>query len=152
MTELEARLELVLEKHITSLEVEIDLFHYAHPNYQPIVESCRSLLRRLGNPIVRHNFRQGNRLANFLAKEGNLLEVNNVTCILEAAPAGAKPILQAGKNGVATTRSISLSTCTKVAMLGNLNMIPKIVTSSDAITTIATRGANSILTTATVMS
>ncbi|KAH0743314.1 hypothetical protein KY290_031307 [Solanum tuberosum] len=78
MTELEALhtgLELVLDNHTTSLEVEIDsievidLFYYAHPNYQPIVESCRSLLRRLGNPVVRHNFRQGNRLADFLAKE-----------------------------------------------------------------------------------
>lgn len=53
------------------------------------MESCRALLRRLGNPVICHNFRQGNRLADSLAKEESLLEVNNVTCILEAAPEDA---------------------------------------------------------------
>ncbi|KAH0655684.1 hypothetical protein KY285_030566 [Solanum tuberosum] len=119
LTELEAlhtRLELVLDNHITSLEVEIDSIEVA------------------------------------IEEVGESSEVNNVTRILEATPAGAKPILQADKSGAATTRSISLSTCTKLAMLGNLNIIPSVVTSSDAITTITAGDANSISATATVMS
>ncbi|KAH0653027.1 hypothetical protein KY289_030705 [Solanum tuberosum] len=109
LTELEAlhtRLELVLDNHITSLEVEIDSIEVA---IEEVGESS-------------------------------------------ATPAGAKPILQADKSGAATTRSISLSTCTKLAMLGNLNIIPSVVTSSDAITTITAGDANSISATATVMS
>ncbi|KAH0665687.1 hypothetical protein KY285_026893 [Solanum tuberosum] len=159
MAELQALhtgLEIALDKHITTLEVEVDstevieLFNYAHPNYQSTVESCRSLLRRLGNPVVRHNFRQGNKLADFLAKEGSLLELNNDDHILVAAPAGARPILKADKNGETTTKSISLSTCTKLAMIRNLNIICNGVTSIDANST-TTREASSLSTTATVM-
>ncbi|KAH0650465.1 hypothetical protein KY284_030377 [Solanum tuberosum] len=106
MTELEALhtgLELVLDNHITSLEVEIGSIEVA---IEEVGESS-------------------------------------------ATPAGAKPILQADKNGAATTRSISLSTCTKLAMLVNLNIIPSVVTSSNAITA---GDANSISATTTVTS
>lgn len=140
MAELQALhtgLEIALERNISALEVEvvstkvIEHFKYVHPNYQSIVESCRFPLRRLGNPVVRHNFRQGNRLADSLAMEGMLLDMKNEDYILLVAPSAARPNLLADKNGEATTRTIFLSTCTKLAILGNLNIICNGVTTND---------------------
>ncbi|KAH0643041.1 hypothetical protein KY290_034644 [Solanum tuberosum] len=95
----------------------------------------RLLLRRLGNPVLRHNFRQGNKLADFLAKEGSKLNTTNETAILETTPPGATPILQADKDGVVTNRQLSVSTSTKLAMFGNQNVLRNDVTSTDAIIT-----------------
>ncbi|KAH0724806.1 hypothetical protein KY284_000671 [Solanum tuberosum] len=143
-------LTLALEKQTLPIEVEIDstevieLFQYAHPNFQSTIESCMSLLKKLGNPVVHHNFRQGNRLADFLAKEGSILSMNNNSPILAATPADARSILQADKDGVAITRRMSLATCSKLSMLGNLNVLFD-VSSSDA-NIIAHRAPNIIAT------
>ncbi|KAH0714982.1 hypothetical protein KY284_007887 [Solanum tuberosum] len=95
----------------------------------------RFLLRRLGNPVLRHNFRQGNKLANFLAEEGSRLNTTTETAILETTPPGATPILQVDKDGVVTNRQLSVSTSTKLVVFGNQNVLSNDVTSIDAITT-----------------
>ncbi|KAK4711266.1 hypothetical protein R3W88_005779 [Solanum pinnatisectum] len=157
----ELGLQLAFERGMIPLEIETDLteviefLHHSHPIYLSVLDSCRSLLRRLGNPMVRHHFRQANKLADFLAKEGCNISVINYLVVLVAPPEKANIILRADKDGVSSTRSISLSTCTKLATLGNLSVMEfdnhinrnasNIVTTTNASNNNATRDANSII-------
>lgn len=77
---LETDLQLALDLLMMPIEVEtdpievIDLLQHTHLIYQSVVDSCRFLLSRLGNPILCHKFREGNKLADFLAKKGCMLD------------------------------------------------------------------------------
>lgn len=70
---LENGLHLALTNHLHVTEVESNSTEVIEPLVQPsdtyhsILSSCRLLLKMLGNPVVRHNFREENRLANLLA-------------------------------------------------------------------------------------
>lgn len=100
--------------------------------------------------MVHHNVRKENGLANFLAKKERLLDLYNKDYILVAAPVCVRPILQANRNGETTNQSISISTCNKLAMLGNLNILCNGVDSIDA-NSITTGEANSLSTTNVVL-
>ncbi|KAH0730097.1 hypothetical protein KY289_001285 [Solanum tuberosum] len=58
-----------------NLEIETDLseilqlMDHAKPPYDVIISVCRSLLKKLQNPVVRHSYRQGNYVADILAKQ-----------------------------------------------------------------------------------
>lgn len=75
--------------------------------------------------MVRHKFREGNRVTNVLAEEGSR-QNNYGTISLLQPPVGAQSILQADKEGVATTRKVACSAFAKLALLGNLNLLPKL--------------------------
>ncbi|KAK4718362.1 hypothetical protein R3W88_016700 [Solanum pinnatisectum] len=152
---------LALDRGMIPLEIETDVteiiefLHYSHPIYLSMLDLCRSLLRRLGNLVVRHNFCEANKLADFLAKEGCNISIISHLAVLVAPLEKANIILRADKDGETSTRSISLSTCTKLATLGNLSVmkytnyinrdISNIVTTTNASHSSATRDANSII-------
>ncbi|KAH0633698.1 hypothetical protein KY289_036659 [Solanum tuberosum] len=57
------------ERQITNLEIETD--------------SSEVITKKLGNPLIRHSFREGNKLAHLLATQGTLQgESNEVTHLL----------------------------------------------------------------------
>lgn len=41
-----------------------------YPSYNALISNCRYWRRRLGNPPIQHNFREGNQVAQELAQQG----------------------------------------------------------------------------------
>ncbi|KAF3631896.1 putative Cysteine/Histidine-rich C1 domain family protein [Capsicum annuum] len=77
LVELEALqegLRMAILHNLSPMEIESDstelrnLLHYPFPPYTDIVNACRSMLKSLGNPVVRHSFRQANRVADILSR------------------------------------------------------------------------------------
>ncbi|KAG5596570.1 hypothetical protein H5410_037802, partial [Solanum commersonii] len=62
-----------IEVEIDSIEI-IQLLEHNQPTYESITLSCRSLLKKLGNLVVRHNT---NKVADILAKQGTKLTKSN---------------------------------------------------------------------------
>lgn len=89
---LQQGLQLAAELHHWPLEVETDsteviqLLEQHHPIYQSLINSCRCLLKRLGNLLVRHSFRQANTIAHLLAKEGPKQAVRNQLSVMVSPP------------------------------------------------------------------
>ncbi|KAH0705586.1 hypothetical protein KY289_010662 [Solanum tuberosum] len=70
-----------LEVGIDSLEI-LQFLEDSPPTYSSIIMSCRSMLKKLGNPTVRYNFRQANMVADVLSKIGAKLTMTNQPQIL----------------------------------------------------------------------
>lgn len=85
MLEIEALLQglrLVVNLNLNVIEIENDsteilqVLQQAHPIYSTLVNDCRSLMKKLGNPLIHHNFRQANKVAYFLSKMGAKLTLS----------------------------------------------------------------------------
>ncbi|KAH0641835.1 hypothetical protein KY290_033455 [Solanum tuberosum] len=86
MTELEALLNGLNITHsynLMPIEIKMDsieaikLLENMHPTYHSIILHCRSILKKLGNPMVRHSLRQGNKVADILSRLGCKLTHTN---------------------------------------------------------------------------
>ncbi|XP_075077925.1 uncharacterized protein LOC142164249 [Nicotiana tabacum] len=125
--------KLAYEKKLASLEIDTDstdiiqlLEHNSFPAYTNIIFECRYLLKKLGNPVVRHSFRKGNKVAHVLSKLGCKQQPTSTTTILNSPPDAVKRVIQKDKNATSTTRLLSSSICNKLAMFENLSIIPTI--------------------------
>lgn len=70
-------LKLAVAYHFTNLQIETDstfipsLIKTANsPPYNALISKCRYWLKRLGNPLILHNFREGNKITHELAQYG----------------------------------------------------------------------------------
>ncbi|XP_070022415.1 uncharacterized protein LOC142177008 [Nicotiana tabacum] len=136
---LHAGLKLAHDKGLAPLEIDTDsmdiiqlLEHNIFPAYTNTILECRYLLKRLGNPVVRHSFREGNKVAHFLCKLGSKQQhLSSTTTILHSSPDPVKRVIEEDKNEASTTRLVSSSICNSLEVFGNLSIIPTI-TNSDA--------------------
>nr|XP_009773160.1 PREDICTED: uncharacterized protein LOC104223422 [Nicotiana sylvestris] len=62
---------LSLEFETNATEIPQLLSYNNYSLYSNLVNECKLLLKELENPLIRHNFREGNRLAHVLAMEGD---------------------------------------------------------------------------------
>ncbi|KAK6804968.1 hypothetical protein RDI58_002752 [Solanum bulbocastanum] len=108
---------LEIETNLTEI---LQLLDCAKQPYDIIISDCRSLLRKLQNPVVRHSFRQGNYVADILAKQGSKLTNYDKTTLLQSLPDSIKDQLAKDKNGVTSTRTVKSSTRNKLARFDNL--------------------------------
>ncbi|XP_019255539.1 PREDICTED: uncharacterized protein LOC109234131 [Nicotiana attenuata] len=134
---LQSGLNLAYEKRLAPLEIDTDstdiiklLQHNISPAITNFILECRYLLNKLGNPVIRHSFREGNKVAHFLCKWGSKHHLSSTTIILHSPPDAVKKAIQDDKNEVLTTRLISSSICNILAVLENLSIIPA-TTNSD---------------------
>ncbi|KAG5620361.1 hypothetical protein H5410_005579 [Solanum commersonii] len=81
------------------------------------------MLRRLENPVVRHNIQQRNKVADFLCKIGSQLTTTPQSYVLHTPPEAATEFLKAYKEGVLVSKQILRSSCNKLARYGNLSVI-----------------------------
>ncbi|KAK6781886.1 hypothetical protein RDI58_019682 [Solanum bulbocastanum] len=122
-------LQLDITYNLKPLEVEFDstdlLLYLEEPIslYSPLISSCISMLRKLGNQVVRHNFWQGNKVADFLCKIACQLTTTPQSCVLLSPVAAAEDLLKTDKEGVLSSKLILRSTCNKLARFGNLFVI-----------------------------
>ncbi|KAH0687200.1 hypothetical protein KY284_017753 [Solanum tuberosum] len=72
----EQGLKLALIRGLMPLEINTDcqelisIIINDHPSYSNMFLDCKDLLRRLGSPPIQHSFRETNRVADALAREG----------------------------------------------------------------------------------
>ncbi|WMV49929.1 hypothetical protein MTR67_043314, partial [Solanum verrucosum] len=132
MIELEALLTGLNIAHaynFSPIEVEtdsaeaIELLEKMQPTYSSIVLHCRSILKKLESPVVRHSLRQGNKVADVLSRLGCKLTQTNNPRILLAPPDIVKKKLQADQVGASSIKIVVWSTCNKLARFGNLSVI-----------------------------
>ncbi|KAK4727234.1 hypothetical protein R3W88_032151 [Solanum pinnatisectum] len=90
----------------------LQFLDHALPPYECIILRCRSLLKKLQNSLVRHSFfRQGNYVADILAKQGSIF--------FQSPQDYIKDQLATDKNGDISTRLIRPFMCNKLAQFGN---------------------------------
>ncbi|KAK4726506.1 hypothetical protein R3W88_031423 [Solanum pinnatisectum] len=115
MSEIEAflaGLHIAFTHNLFPLEVETDSLEILQfledspPTYSSIIMSCRSMLKKLGNPMVRHNFRQANMVADVLSKICAKLTMTNQPHILLSPPEAVKDYLKADLGGVLSNKLI----------------------------------------------
>lgn len=80
-----------------------------HELYTNLIFESRSLLQVLEATRINHTFREQNRVADRLAKEGSKLMQLGVPIILSSPPASAVPFVEADKEGKVFARLINPS-------------------------------------------
>ncbi|XP_075077395.1 uncharacterized protein LOC142164114 [Nicotiana tabacum] len=123
---LKTGLQLACEKNFLSLEIETDATDIIHMHdrdtcsmYSNLVTECKSLLKKLENPPIRHNFREGNKVAHFLSTQGSK-QANNIPLSLwEQPPDAFLKIVHDDKIGSTEPRLVSSNVLTSLAELGN---------------------------------
>lgn len=73
------------------------------------------MLKKLGNPTVRHNFRLANMVADVLSKIGEKLTLPNQPHMLLSPPEAVKDYLKADLGVALSSKLILWSTCNKLA-------------------------------------
>ncbi|KAH0776460.1 hypothetical protein KY290_007871 [Solanum tuberosum] len=107
---------------LDSIEV-IEALEYTQPIYATKVNSCRLLMKRLGNPLVRHCFRQANKVADFLSRLGTKLTPSAQATILSPPPDHTLSLIKDDQQGLISTKQVLRTTCNKLACFGNLAVI-----------------------------
>lgn len=105
-----------------SLEV-ISLLQQPSYPYSNIVISYRSILKKLANQVVWHDFRQENGMANGLSKLGSQLSRTFSWCVLLSPPDVVQLQLQQDHEGLLHSKLVSWSTCNKLLHFGNQSII-----------------------------
>ncbi|KAF3671757.1 hypothetical protein FXO37_07859 [Capsicum annuum] len=121
MTELEALLhglEIAANYHFTDSVEILHLLQHPLPRYTDIIHNCRLLLRNVGNPVVQHNFREANAVADVLSRKGEHLH-SPTKCVLTSPPAELEDLLQQDNTGVLCRRLVSWSLYNTLLSLGN---------------------------------
>ncbi|XP_047263363.1 uncharacterized protein LOC107860336 isoform X3 [Capsicum annuum] len=68
----------------------------------------RLMLRNMGNPVVQHNFREANKVADCLAKLGANLNLPGTVISLRSPPLAAATHLADDVEGIVSTRLVTL--------------------------------------------
>ncbi|KAH0683486.1 hypothetical protein KY290_022104 [Solanum tuberosum] len=105
LTALIQGLKLALSRGLMPLEINTDckelmnIIINDHPSYSNMLLDCRDLLRRLGSPQIHHSFRETNRVADALAREGSKTVQDNSFLCLDVPPLFVLDALEADKEG-----------------------------------------------------
>ncbi|KAK6773715.1 hypothetical protein RDI58_028953 [Solanum bulbocastanum] len=105
-------LEVAIARELIITEVETDAtevikqIQHPSPLFSNIVNECRYALRKLGNPKIRHNFREGNTVAHTLATEGHQRATTNEVMLLVEPQPWAEDCLNNDSFGGYTTRKM----------------------------------------------
>lgn len=131
---LQESLQLAASNNLAPIEVETDatevltLLEKPQPFLHSIILTCRQLLRQLGNLVVRHNFRQGNKVADFLATQGSSLHLFNKLYVMPTPLPAVMQKMDADKKGVIARKWVTTTTSNSLTMLCNISIISTNVT------------------------
>ena len=116
-------LKLVVDCSIVPTEIELDSIEAieALENSQPIymrkINHSRLLMKRLGNPPIRHSFRKANKVADFLSGPGTKLSPSDQATILSAPPDHTMSLVKDDQQRAIYTKLVLRTTCNKLAVL-----------------------------------
>nr|XP_033517676.1 uncharacterized protein LOC117281929 [Nicotiana tomentosiformis] len=111
-----------LEKETDSTDV-LQCLEHGYPTYNTIICECSWLMLQLKQVVVRHSFRQANRVSHVLAKEASKVSSLNHALRFAALPHFLEAQFLEDKGGKYFIRFISDNAYTKLAEYGNQNAI-----------------------------
>ncbi|KAH0707319.1 hypothetical protein KY290_010438 [Solanum tuberosum] len=132
MAEIEAlldNLKIATDCSIVPIEIELDSIEViealedTQSIYASKINSYRLLMKRLGNPLVRHSFRQANKVADFLSRLDTKLTPSAQATILSTPPDHTMSLIKDDQQGVISIKLVLRTTCNKLACFGNLTVI-----------------------------
>lgn len=85
--------------------------------------SCRSLLKKLENPMVRHIFRQSIKVADALAKQGSKQLTSSPSSFVQPPFDDVKCCVETQKTRIASTRLVSTSICNNFVKFDNMSIV-----------------------------
>lgn len=106
-------LQLALSHNLLPLEVEtdpIEVIHLLHNDnlvYSHLLNDCRYVLHQLGNPSIKHTYREENMVADRLAKQLFESTTPTNTTVYYAAPTFVLDLLHADMHGPPYVRRVS---------------------------------------------
>ncbi|KAF3650356.1 hypothetical protein FXO38_17197, partial [Capsicum annuum] len=117
-------LQLAYSHHIYPLEVEtvsvdlLRLLNKTNSQLSSLVSHSRFYLKKLANPLLRHNFGEANRVAHLLAMEGNgRLDTSPV--VFWSQPSFVTSAVHEDMQLSTVCRKVSSMYCSNLARLGN---------------------------------
>ncbi|KAK4736064.1 hypothetical protein R3W88_010325 [Solanum pinnatisectum] len=78
------------------------------------------------NPVIQHNFREGNKVAHVLASQARTSNTNESCVVFVTPPTMVTHCLAVDLAGHNTTKQVSLATCINLPKFGNSN-IPNVI-------------------------
>ncbi|XP_049394520.1 uncharacterized protein LOC125858752 [Solanum stenotomum] len=132
MVEIEALLDdlkITADCSIVPIEIELDSIEViealedTQSIYASKINSYGLLMKRLGNPLVRHSFRQANKVADFLSRLGTKLTPSAQATILSTPADHTMSLIKDDQQGVISTKLVLRTTCNKLACFDNLTVI-----------------------------
>lgn len=108
--DLQKGLLIALRSNLVPLEINIDckgiiqLLINDHLSYTNVLYDCREMLRKLGNTLIHHRFREENKMADALAKEGSKLKGANSFIFWSIPPFFVSAELEADKTETSFAR------------------------------------------------
>lgn len=88
-----------------------------------VINDCRFALKKLGNPQVRHNFREGNIVGHILETEGCQRDTTTALQFLMEPPTWIKESLENYYIGRYVSRKINMLFSNYLSKFGNLSVL-----------------------------
>ncbi|XP_070018275.1 uncharacterized protein [Nicotiana sylvestris] len=133
---LEQGLKLAVDMPFVAIEIEsystdiIKMLIDENDSANACLLNCRSLMHRLKSPVIRHNFREGNAVADCLAKEAVKNFKPDKCYHLARPPLFAEAILEKDMQSLCFgIKQLSTSVCNSLVTLNNSNVLRDYVTS-----------------------
>ncbi|XP_070007256.1 uncharacterized protein [Nicotiana sylvestris] len=133
---LEQGLKLAVEMPFAAIEIEsnsmdiIKMLIDENGSSNACLLNCRSLMHQLKFPVIRNNFREGNAVADCLAKEAVKNFKSDKCYHLACPPLFVEAILEKDMQGLYFgTKQLSTSVCNSLVTLNNSNVLRGYVTS-----------------------
>ncbi|OIT20644.1 hypothetical protein A4A49_62761, partial [Nicotiana attenuata] len=129
-------LHITMQGNFIPCEIETDatevirFLEEDYPTYKSFLDECRYLMEKLmerGETRMKHNFREGNKVAHLLAKEALFQPTYNITSFLREPPNFVENMYYKDKEGRNNVRECTLLACNILASLGNDNALSGIV-------------------------
>ncbi|PHT41176.1 putative acyl-activating enzyme 18, peroxisomal [Capsicum baccatum] len=98
----------------------------------------RSILKSMGNPVVQHNFREANKVADSLARASFSLSQFGEVISLQSPPSSVVVHLQNDVDGVVSDHFVSWSLFNNLLCLGNQSILSHVNSNAKPIITITT--------------
>lgn len=141
-------LQLATEHSLMNFEIKTDAANIIDllesENYNPhnnIIFECRYWMKRLGDPLIHHIYREGNQVAHELAKQASNQANVNYSAIYIQMPESLKDLVLLDSNGITTTTTIRIN----VDVLNNLALLDIPAPISLAATSLASSSSPSAL-------
>lgn len=109
----------------------IQLIKGEKSKYSNIVSDCRALLHQLGNPQIKHTYREMNNVADALAREGENMESTRQPTTLHVLPVFVQHLIEKDRNETSFARIKAQSNMAmqsvKINIISNVETPPTFV-------------------------
>ncbi|XP_059315446.1 uncharacterized protein LOC132066074 [Lycium ferocissimum] len=110
-------LKLAMEHNLMPLEINTDstevikMINEGHLSYNSIISDCRCLMRKLAHPVLKHSYREQNKVADLSAEEGGKQHLFEGMEILAVPPMFVRKVFWADRVETVYDRNVNFLCC-----------------------------------------